>query len=225
MKFLTIITAFTLTFASTTLSATEFYFIRHGQSESNANRAAVGGEHPWVELTEKGKDQARALGAHLKGTEFDAYYTSDTVRTMQTLRYFCEGQDVKHLRFTRDHRVTEKSHGDWEGKLKKEVFTPEVLALKTKWDFKSGDKIKGDSAKEVTKRMTNWVKETAKKHPNERIIVFSHGYAIRCLATSALNLNWEAHQATTVGNTSVTVINSDGDQISCSKAYDSSHLN
>ena len=63
----------------------EFYFIRHGQSESNAmpDRTSLNADSS---LTRRGFAQARLLGERLKqdGITFDKVYCSSLVRTVQT---------------------------------------------------------------------------------------------------------------------------------------------
>ncbi len=58
------------------------YMVRHGESEGNAYRIHSGWSS--VELTDKGKEQARASGRLLEDIDFDAVYVSDLVRTQQT---------------------------------------------------------------------------------------------------------------------------------------------
>ncbi|MCI5052753.1 MAG: histidine phosphatase family protein [Simkaniaceae bacterium] len=190
----------------------------------NTNREILGGELPWAEITSKGKSQARALGESLKEVEFDLYYTSDVIRTQQTARHFLEVQGKKLQPINRDCRITEKSNGDWEGLSKKKVLTPEVLKYYRNRNFAPGSTRLGESAQKVTDRICSWVLEKAKEHPNKRLIVFSHGYAIRCLTLAALGIDLSDGKLMKVDNTSVTVITSDGKSLSCTQRNDTSHL-
>lgn len=58
------------------------YFVRHGQSEANANGTYSGWAH--VPLTEKGIADAAKAGEILKGVRFDKVYSSDLLRARQT---------------------------------------------------------------------------------------------------------------------------------------------
>lgn len=204
-------------------STTEFYFIRHAETEVNREAIRICGETPWAELTDKGKEQAKALGTHLKSLEFDAYYTSDVIRTQQTARYFFEARGTLYQRITRDHCLTEQSQGDWEGKIRTEIYTPEIKS-QFGWTFIPGDKIKGESQQQVAARMVCWIKEKANEHPNQRIAIFSHGLAIRYLVADLLNLNRKTAYTIPIDNTSLTVIRFEDNVFSCPILNDTFHL-
>ena len=204
-------------------ASTEFYFIRHGESEVNRAGVRIGGESAWAELTDEGKDQARALGHYLKLIEFDAYYTSDVVRTQQTARYFFEAQGNIYQKIKRDHHLKEQSQGDWEGKLRASIYTPEIKS-QIHWTFIPGDEIKGESQQQVAERMVKWIKEKIKEHSNQRILVFSHGLSIRYLVVDLFNLNREMARTIPIHNTSLTVIRYENGVFSCPILNDTSHL-
>ncbi len=58
------------------------YMVRHGESEGNAYKVHSGWSS--VELTEKGREQARGSAELLSGIDFDKIYVSDLVRAQQT---------------------------------------------------------------------------------------------------------------------------------------------
>lgn len=60
----------------------KLYLIRHGESE--ANRTATHAGWAQVSLTEKGEEEARAVGERLRQITFDKIYVSDLRRAMQT---------------------------------------------------------------------------------------------------------------------------------------------
>ena len=66
----------------------EFYFIRHGESVSNATPGLAAGLDYDAPLTEKGFSQARLVGSRLKrqGFAFDRVYGSSLARVDQTSR-------------------------------------------------------------------------------------------------------------------------------------------
>ena len=81
----------------------KLYFIRHGQSEGNAGRY----HNSWlqVNLTEKGKEDARMAGRLLKGIPFDKVYTSDLIRTIQTKEIALPGVESEALEMLREMNV------------------------------------------------------------------------------------------------------------------------
>ena len=60
------------------------YVIRHGESETNLQKRWTG----WadVQLTEKGREDARRVGELLRDVAFDKVYTSDLSRAIETAK-------------------------------------------------------------------------------------------------------------------------------------------
>ena len=64
----------------------ELYFIRHGESESNATPGLASGTNYDAPLTDLGHQQAKLLGQRFRveGIEFDRIYSSTMIRAIQT---------------------------------------------------------------------------------------------------------------------------------------------
>ncbi|MBU6423779.1 MAG: phosphoglycerate mutase family protein, partial [Chloroflexi bacterium] len=63
-------------------SETTLYFVRHGESEANAARRYAGqADSP---LTERGRQQAEAVAAALRGVRLDRVVSSDLSRARDT---------------------------------------------------------------------------------------------------------------------------------------------
>ncbi len=178
------------------------YLIRHAESVMNTNNHLVGGRSNETPLTERGMGQARQLGAYLLEHEIapTGVFTSPAVRTKSTAATALEvmGLDVRQI--VADE-IQELEQGEWVGRERSEVYTDEVMqqiALLGK-DFKAPG---GESMNDVGQRMHNWVSTTfvepSNKDRSEDFLVFSHGLAIRCLA-SYLH-NW-CHRMTYVSVT------------------------
>jgi probable phosphoglycerate mutase len=63
---------------------THFYLVRHGESEGNAKRTFQGRLD--LPLAERGKEQARTVGAWLADKSIDCLYTSPLLRAAETAR-------------------------------------------------------------------------------------------------------------------------------------------
>jgi 2,3-bisphosphoglycerate-dependent phosphoglycerate mutase len=65
------------------------YVVRHGESETNLQKRWTG----WmdVQLTDKGREDARKAGEFLKGITFDKIYTSDLTRAIETAKIALPG--------------------------------------------------------------------------------------------------------------------------------------
>ena len=86
------------------------FLVRHGQTHANVARqldTAV----PGLDLTDEGREQARALADRLGGEDLGAIYTSDLVRTQQTAAPLAEmlGLEMVVLPGLREIQA-----GDWE---------------------------------------------------------------------------------------------------------------
>ncbi len=67
----------------------KLYVVRHGESETNLIRHWTGWTN--VNLTEKGREDARTAGKYLQGIPFDKIYSSDLNRAMQTAQIAVPG--------------------------------------------------------------------------------------------------------------------------------------
>ena len=94
----------------------EFYFIRHGQSESNAlsDRTSL---NPDTSLTRKGFAQARLLGERLKqdSITFDKVYSSSMIRTVQTTQTMLDAMGEPDKEFVRVDAIVEQQSEGWRG--------------------------------------------------------------------------------------------------------------
>ena len=166
----------------------EIYFIRHGESESNAlgNRTSL---DPDSSLTRKGFAQARLLGERLEkdGIAFDRVYSSAMLRTAQTTQTMLKAMGEPNKDFTRVDAIIEQSTTGWRNLPSEEIFTPEVVAyMRTK----AGHFVppQGESHRMVQRRYANWLEDEilynadliASPQPL-RIAIVGHGVATRCI--------------------------------------------
>lgn len=104
-----------------TRSAPCLALVRHGQSEWNLENRFTG----WVDvdLTDKGRIEAKRSGALLKetGVEFAAAYASVQKRAIHTLWIVLDEMDRAWLPVTKDWRLNERHYGALTGLDKKET--------------------------------------------------------------------------------------------------------
>jgi phosphoserine phosphatase len=152
---------------------------RHGQSDWNATRRWQG--HADRPLTEKGREQARALAERLRHVELDAVYSSDLRRAADTAA--AVSNEVIELPALREVDV-----GSWSGLTRAEAEErfPDGVA---RWreGFPGWDD--GESYEEMTRRVLAAVLEIARRHEGGRVLVVSHGGPIRALHATALGLD------------------------------------
>ena len=79
----------------------DFYFIRHGESESNATPGLAAGVNFDAPMTDRGHKQAIALGERLaaEGRLFDRIYSSSLIRAVQTTQGMLRGMGIGDTKF------------------------------------------------------------------------------------------------------------------------------
>ena len=188
----------------------EFYFIRHGQSESNAlpDRMSLDANSS---LTSKGFAQARLLGERLRqdGITFDKVYCSSLVRTVQTTQTMLESMGEKDRNFTTVEAIVEQKSDGWRGLRTEDVLTPELLAyMRTKASHFVPPQ--GESFRMVQRRYANWLEDEilynddlASVPQSLRIAIVGHGAATRCILHYILGFDEQFIWKMTLENTSI----------------------
>ncbi|MBQ9367721.1 MAG: histidine phosphatase family protein [Victivallales bacterium] len=160
----------------------EMFAIRHGQSVANQTNVIQG--QTSTPLSELGLKQAAALGRRLVNVRFDAVYSSDLERAMQTARFaapYMEPIPCVELRewnlgifqgLTRA-QVEERYPVEWESFLN---GAP---------DFRIPD---GESSIEVHERVVGFLKRLETEVSGGRILVVSHCGAIRSMLKHILGM-------------------------------------
>lgn len=137
----------------------DIYFIRHAETDLNTTPHIIQGRSLNARLSERGLLQAEKLGERLlaEGLRFDSVYSSTADRAYQTARIACGKIGFPEYNITRLEQLVEQSHGDWEGKLRNEMYTPEVIE-EFKKDIYNFCPPNGESLKMAEERMYGFVK-------------------------------------------------------------------
>ncbi|KAH9618816.1 hypothetical protein KSS87_007320 [Heliosperma pusillum] len=202
-------------------SCTEIIVVRHGETDWNAIGKMQGQLD--VELNEVGRQQAVAVAERLsKEANISAIYSSDLKRaleTAETIAAKCGGLEV-----IKDQDLRERHLGDLQGRLYHELarVTPKAHASfkssRTDEEIPGG----GESRDQLYQRCTSCLKRIGETHRGQRVVVVSHGGAIRTLHNRAAA---KGQSPGKILNTSVSVLElSDGDAWSIKSWNDASHL-
>lgn len=192
------------------MARSELYLIRHGESEMNISSHIIGGRSNETPLTERGIDQARRLGRYLVAHNIlpTRVFTSPADRTIQTAAYTLGAMGVDIMP-TVDDELQEMDQGEYVGRLRKEIYTPEVLQAIDQ-DGKEFKLTGAESMNEVGERMTQWIfahVPTEQENPGvERTFVFGHGIAIKTAISSLYNWSHKKTYESVVENTSLTAL-------------------
>ncbi len=210
----------------------EFYFIRHGESQSNATPGMAAGANYDSPLTERGARQAKLLGSRLKreGVKFDRVYSSSLDRARKTARYILEAMGETKRRVPAVDALIEQQIPGWRGVPANVVFTPENRAYMVNkgLDFVPPQ---GESLRMVQRRLSGWIEsefiynqELAAQPHNLTVAVIGHGTASRCLFQYIMGFRDTLVWKIALNNTSISrfIFNRDG--WSVVSLNDSSHL-
>ena len=181
------------------MKETEIILIRHGETEWNSQKRMQG--HSNSDLSLVGQAQIQALGQWMKNVPFDLIYSSDSLRAKQTAEAIIQfsGHELKI-----DLRLREKNLGVFEGLTSEEARErhPEVFRL-----FKTaGSKYvidEGESTQQLQDRALEIVDEIRIKHPEERVLLVTHGGFIRVVMKHSLGLSLETPTRFLIRNTGV----------------------
>jgi len=181
------------------MKETEIILIRHGETEWNSQQRMQG--HSNSDLSSVGQAQIQALGQWMKNVPFDLIYSSYSLRAKQTAEAITQFSGHE-LQF--DQRLREKNLGVFEGLTSEEARErhPEVFRL-----FKTaGSKYvidEGESTQQLQDRALEIVNEIRIKHPEERVLLVTHGGFIRVVMKHSLGLSLETPTRFLIRNTGV----------------------
>lgn len=171
------------------------YLIRHAESEANVKSDIVGGRNSSVPLSNLGKRQAIELGSELTNAniQFDSLVSSSAIRAIETASYIKHRQKTPHDIITYSD-LEELSQGIAEGKHRSEIYTPEVIKQirSDPYNFKQPG---GESQRDVTIRVMNRLWDLIKNlhstynNTHQDLGIVCHGYVIKSIVSSALNIN------------------------------------
>lgn len=186
----------------------DLYLIRHAESVLNENGKIIGGKTNSAPLTDLGIKQSHLLGHRLKkdGIKFDAVHSSIAVRAISTAKIVCEILGIPAEEIIQSEATTELSQGDWEGRIREEVYTPKLLATMNKLqpDFRAPN---GESQREAELRMRRYISENFLfKFPYKKRIfaLFTHGMVEKCLLRGVLDSAPRMTHRFAIDNTSIT---------------------
>lgn len=147
------------------------YMIRHGESTANPMLRHAGWAQ--VPLTAKGEQDAQVARETLKGIEFDAVYSSDLVRALQTKEIALPGVAFEVTPLLREINV-----GELAGKLPDEataIYGEKYLADKARADFRDYG---GENREDHQARAVAFLR-LLEKSPVSRVAAFCHEGTMR----------------------------------------------
>jgi broad specificity phosphatase PhoE len=162
---------------------TTLLLVRHGETDWNRDGRWQG--HSDTHLNDVGREQAARVAEELDGV--DVVYSSDLARARETADIVARrlGLDV-HV----DERLRERSFGAWEGKTASEIEA-EFRAAHARW--LAGQGPGADDAEpfaDFAARVHGFLEDVLARHPDETVLVVSHGGSIRVIHALAGGLDY-----------------------------------
>lgn len=185
----------------------ELFFVRHGETEWNREGRLQG----WLDspLTSNGIRQINRLKEQLKDVRFDAAFSSTSERAFHTAQLLVGN----NFTIKKDARLMEIHLGSWQGKriVDIETFDAERYAHYCRHPEKYIPDT-GESFQQVIQRMNNFLEYCESSFSEGKILVVSHGVAIRALILSIMQLSINNIWDFEIDGASVTKIVTNGKQ-------------
>jgi broad specificity phosphatase PhoE len=156
----------------------EVVLVRHGETEWSRDGKHTGRTD--VELTERGREQARAVGEALRNRAFSLVLTSPLARARET----CNLAGLGAVAEVRDE-LMEWDYGSYEGRT-----TPEIREERPGWTLWRDGVPDGETGDDVATRVDRLLDEVRALEGDA--LLFAHGHVLRVLTARWLGLEPDA---------------------------------
>ena len=202
--------------------ATQVTIVRHGESRWNLAKRLQGQLDDDNGLSETGRAQARAIAARFASRAFDALYSSDLSRAMETAREIAARSGREAVA---DGRLRERHFGLFQGLTWAQIEAqyPAELALHRAagCDYVIPG---GESMRQAFDRIVACFADLAARHPGGSIVVVSHVGALEAMLKHTLDIPCEAPRRFKLWNASVSLFTHEAGRWSLATWGDVSHL-
>jgi len=189
------------------------FFVRHGETDYN-QRLQVQGRGIDASLNSKGQQQALALASRLAKEPFDFVACSTLKRAIQTTEYVVKYHS--HLEINKYTELDELWFGDWEGKTwdpkHPENISTELNDLLSAW--KQGKTNlgapNGECPLDAEQRALKVIKHILDQDIQHALLI-AHGRLLKVILCSLLKKGLHNMHEFQVDNTSVNVLEYDGE--------------
>ncbi|MFU0801260.1 MAG: histidine phosphatase family protein [Xylanivirga thermophila] len=179
------------------------YIVRHGETEWNIAHRTQGSHN--IELTDRGREQAKKLGAKLKNKNIKKIYTSDLKRAYETA---CIIGNYIGVVPTPIPLLREVSFGEWEGLTPQEIECHFNGQLDRWYKDHCFAPPNGESIDDVKNRVLTFIDTISNDIQTEKddILLVSHGMTNRILITQIMDIPVEYMRLLRQDNTALSKI-------------------
>ncbi|EFJ39591.1 phosphoglycerate mutase [Volvox carteri f. nagariensis] len=166
-------------------AATNVVLVRHGQTNWNAEMRLQGHMDP--ELNEQGRQQAAELAAALREEPFDAVYSSDLKRALQTAEAIVAGRPSV-VQIHTSIALRERALGVLEGLTMREaaVRQSDACRLLRGQDEDTALPGGGESVNAMRRRVVAEIDRICSEHPGRTVLVVAHGGVLHAVYRHAV---------------------------------------
>ena len=162
------------------------YFLRHGQTAlSRANHFCGCGSNP--ELTTEGQEMAQEFADHYSQMAWEAVYTSNLLRAINTAKPLAEKIGVIPVQ---REGLKEIDYGKWEGMSVDEAKSA-FGSDHENWNKNPAKyaPTAGETAEQIAKRAISVIEDIRSQHKSGNVLIVSHKATIRVAISSLLEID------------------------------------
>ena len=182
---------------------TVFHLLRHGEHAVQGRICA--GRAPGIVLSERGRGEAETAAERLVHAGIIAIYASPLDRAQQTAAIIAKRLE---LPVETNQELNELDFGEWTGQtfdeVRKHPRWPEWAAHRSLSRIPGGE-----TMREVQRRVVEAMIEMRERHPDEAVVVVSHGDVIRAALVFALGMPLDFYGRIEVATASLSTVRID----------------
>ncbi len=148
----------------------KLYVVRHGQTDQNVLGLVQGDTES--DLTEKGREEAKALQELVESLNIDVVVSSPLRRALDTAKLITNNKKEIII----DERLIERDFGLSEGKPVDEELTVKY------WDFRLNTDINQvEKVQDLMFRITEFIEDMRNKYDDKKVLVVAHSAILRAI--------------------------------------------
>ena len=178
------------------------FLVRHGETIWNSEQKLQG--HADIPLSDKGRQQAKALAERLAPRSISAVYCSDLGRAVETAGPIAETRKLEVITL---RALREMDFGEWEGLTFKQTKEKYGDLVTSWWNDPLNMKVPGgESLQELAARVVPAFRQIVERHKGEGVAVVCHGGPVRCLICAVLEMDLNKHWKIRQDNAALNII-------------------
>lgn len=191
---------------STFSNSMRLIIVRHGETLENRNKITQGQSN--TQLTAKGFEQAKKVSQRLRNEKIDIAFSSDLDRASDTCKEILKFHN--NAKMVKTPILREQANGIFEGKTREEK---RKILVSDDTPFYEWCPEGGESWVDVWNRVIPFFNKIKKEYSVETVLFSTHGRPIRCILSDLQNKHIETAKDYVLKNTTVSIINIDGEEV------------